>query len=94
MDEIVIVAVNDIGGGRRLWPGRGLAGAVSLGQRRKKKASSFPSSRNGISGWVGSKAELLGRLGGLRAGNAFPLSFFLFCFFFFFFSFLFWIFLI
>jgi hypothetical protein len=44
MDEIVVVAVNGIGGGRRLRPGRGLVGAVSLGQRRKKKASSFPSS--------------------------------------------------
>jgi hypothetical protein len=93
MDEIVIEAVNGIGGGRRLRPGCGLVGAVSLRQRRKKKASSFPSSRNSISGWVGSKAELLGRLGGLRSGNAFRL-FFLFCFFFFFFYFLFWIFLI
>jgi hypothetical protein len=75
MDEIVIEAVNGIGGGHRLRPGRGLAGAVSLRQRRNKKASSFPSSRNGISGWVGSKAELLGWLGGLRSGNAFPLFF-------------------
>jgi hypothetical protein len=75
MAEIIVVAVNGIGGGRRLRPGRGLAGAVSLGQRRKKKASSFPSSRNGISGWVGSKADLLGWLGGLRSGNASPLFF-------------------
>jgi hypothetical protein len=75
MDEIIVVAVNGIGGGRRLRPGRGLTGVVSPGQRRKKKASSFPFSRNGIPGWVGSKAELLGRLGGLRPGNAFPLLF-------------------
>jgi hypothetical protein len=53
------------GGGPRWRPGRGLAGAVSPGQRRKKKTSSFPLARSGAPGWVGFQAELLGRLGGL-----------------------------
>jgi hypothetical protein len=44
MDEIIVVAVNGIGGGHRWRPGHGLAGAVSPGQRTKKKTSSFPPS--------------------------------------------------
>jgi hypothetical protein len=41
---------------------------VSPGQR-KKKTSSFSPSRSGTPGRVGSKAELLGRLGGLWSGK-------------------------
>jgi hypothetical protein len=40
----------EFGGGQQRRPGHGLTGAVSPGQRRRKKTSSFPLARSGTLG--------------------------------------------
>jgi hypothetical protein len=43
----------EFGDGQQRWPGRGLAGVVSLGQRKKKKTSSFLPGRSSMADRAG-----------------------------------------